>query len=238
MPKKGKNKGRRSPHKNSPNRRSPQNKNKKQQQSPSNKQNGRSGNDNNNKPLSKAMSLKDRGNVEFQNGNFIKAVEYYSKAIKLEENNHTLYSNRSAAYTHCGKYLDALNDANKCIKLKPEWAKGYVRKGNVYSTQNKLEEAEAVYNRGLKLCTEQAPLKKAINNLENLKIQTLDKDDKIVGGHHAQAEKFRTLINWLIQGGAKFPKLYLKFYSPEYRAIHAMTRIEKDEDICYIPHDY
>ena len=42
-----------------------------------------------------------------------------------------------------------------------------------------------------------------MDNLENLKIQNLDKNDKIVGGHHAQAEKFRTLINWLIQGGAK-----------------------------------
>ncbi len=44
----------------------------------------------------------------------------------------------------------------------------------------------------------------------------MEKND--VGGHHAQAETFRILINWLIQSGAKFPELYLKFYSPEYRA--------------------
>ena len=30
----------------------------------------------------------------------------------------------------------------------------------------------------------------------------------------------------------------MKFYSPEYRAIHAMSRVEKDEDIVFIPHDY
>ena len=42
-----------------------------------------------------------------------------------------------------------------------------------------------------------------MNQLENEKIARMGKDDKIVGGHHAQAEKFRTLINWLIQGGAK-----------------------------------
>eukprot|EP00484_Ammonia_sp_Unknown_P019832 CAMPEP_0197024916 /NCGR_PEP_ID=MMETSP1384-20130603/5378_1 /TAXON_ID=29189 /ORGANISM="Ammonia sp." /LENGTH=678 /DNA_ID=CAMNT_0042453383 /DNA_START=192 /DNA_END=2228 /DNA_ORIENTATION=+ len=189
-------------------------------------------------PQTEAMKLKDRGNEQFQNQNYQKAIEFYSKAIELEPNNHTFYSNRSAAYNSSGQYEEALQDADKCIELQPDWAKGYVRKGNVYQQQKKLEQAEECYKLGLKTCAEREALRKALNSLDMQKITGLERPDKIVGGHHAQAEKFRTLFNWLLQGGAKFPKLFLKFYSPEYRAIHAMERIEKDEDLCYIPHDY
>lgn len=42
-----------------------------------------------------------------------------------------------------------------------------------------------------------------MNNLDNEKIIRMGKDEKIVGGHHAQAEKFRAFWNWLLQGGAK-----------------------------------
>ena len=50
-----------------------------------------------------------------------------------------------------------------------------------------------------------------MDQLENEKISRMGKEKKIVGGDHAQAEKFRTLINWLIQGGAKVYNYY--YYS-------------------------
>ena len=113
----------------------------------------------NNEPKSEAMILKDKGNVEFQNQHYKKAIDFYTQAIELENDNHTFYSNRSAAYKSFGKFDEALDDANKCIQLKPDWAKGYVRKGTVYIAQSKLGQAEEVYKQGLKVCTEKAPLK-------------------------------------------------------------------------------
>ena len=175
MPK-GKKKGgsRRSPNKNSPNRRSPHKKkggshktspingkstssNGKSTQNPPNDTQANGTNDNT--PKSPAMILKDKGNTEFQNHNYKKAIEFYSKAIDLEPENHTFYSNRSAAYKSYGKFDEALDDANKCIELQADWAKGYVRKGTVYIQQNKLDLAEEVYKQGLKLCTAKEPLK-------------------------------------------------------------------------------
>lgn len=184
------------------------------------------------------IQLKNEGNREFGKSNFEKAIELYSKALELDPKNHTIYSNRSAAYLNRNELELALNDANECIKLEKTWAKGYIRKGNVLASQKKFDEASDIYKNGLELCIEKQGLHKALDDLDFERINTLDKKEKIVGGHHPQADKFRTLINWLIDGGARFPKLYLKFYSPEYRAIHAMDRINKDEDICYIPHDY
>lgn len=195
---------------------------------------------NNTPVLPKNASLKEKGNFEFQKGNYQNAIKLYTTDIETNKENseiHTLYSNRSAAYLHCKKYEMALQDAEKCITLKPEWAKGYVRKSMVLVEMKKVDDAEKVLNDAMNVCVEKEPIKKEKNKIDILRINSLDRNDKIVGGHHLQTGKFRKLINWLIEGGAKFPKLYIKFYTTEYRAIHAISDIKKDEDICFIPHD-
>ncbi len=49
-------------------------------------------------------------------------------------------SNRSAALLKLKKVSKALEDADKCIELRPEWEKGYFRKGAVLEEQNQLAE--------------------------------------------------------------------------------------------------
>ena len=38
---------------------------------------------------------------------------------------HKLYSNRAACYTKLGAWNDGLKDADECIRLAPEFSKGY-----------------------------------------------------------------------------------------------------------------
>merc|ERR1712025_1350907 len=59
--------------------------------------------------------------------------------------------NRSACYANSGDYDNALLDAKKCIKIKPDWPKGYSRKGLALYHLKELEEAKATYEDGLKL---------------------------------------------------------------------------------------
>jgi stress-induced-phosphoprotein 1 len=40
-----------------------------------------------------------------------------------------LYSNRSGAYASLKDWQKALEDANKTTEIKPDWAKGWGRKG-------------------------------------------------------------------------------------------------------------
>ena len=56
-------------------------------------------------------------------GNAAVAAHDYSKAIELAPDNYVLYSNRSAAYASFGDYTKALEDAEKTVKLKPDWPK-------------------------------------------------------------------------------------------------------------------
>jgi tetratricopeptide (TPR) repeat protein len=51
------------------------------------------------------------------------------QAIGLDSFDATLYSNRSLCYLKIGEAQKALLDAETCINNRPDWVKGYYRKG-------------------------------------------------------------------------------------------------------------
>nr|XP_019703248.1 hsp70-Hsp90 organizing protein 3 [Elaeis guineensis] len=90
-------------------------------------------------------ALKDQGNEFFKAGNHLKAAALYTQAIKLEPNNPTLYSNRAAAFLHLVKLSKALADAEMTITLKPQWEKGYFRKGCILEAMERYDDAVAAF---------------------------------------------------------------------------------------------
>ena len=67
--------------------------------------------------------MKDKGNECVKQGKFEEAVLHYSKAIRLDPNNPTLYSNRSLAFLKLQQFYHAYTDAQETIKLRRDWAK-------------------------------------------------------------------------------------------------------------------
>lgn len=43
------------------------------------------------------------------------------------------------------------------------------------------------------------------------------------------------LLEWLLDNGAEFPKLYLREYASEVRGVHASSALARDEEIMRIP---
>jgi tetratricopeptide (TPR) repeat protein len=72
--------------------------------------------------------MKAKGNSAFKNKNFEEAVDFYTQAIELDQQDVSFYSNRAACYLNLKKYEEALQDGTKCVELNPKFAKGYVRK--------------------------------------------------------------------------------------------------------------
>mmetsp|Transcript_48971 Transcript_48971/g.153806 ORF Transcript_48971/g.153806 Transcript_48971/m.153806 type:complete len:356 (-) Transcript_48971:37-1104(-) len=94
---------------------------------------------------------KKEGNQHFAAGDYVKAVAAYNKAIKSDPDNGVLYSNRAAAFIHLGKEIKAIKDAEQAIALKPDWAKGYFRKGSALAALRKWDEASEVLSKALEL---------------------------------------------------------------------------------------
>jgi tetratricopeptide (TPR) repeat protein len=135
------------------------------------------------------MSLKDEGNAEFRQGNWLKAAALYTKAIKADPANAVLYrsehwrpppspgielsglckgkegsydtpeqdtyqrsiftgqrwccSNRSAALLKLKKAGKALEDAEACIRQRPDWDKGHYRRALALELTEKYSEVRA-----------------------------------------------------------------------------------------------
>lgn len=112
-------------------------------------------------------ALKDKGNAALQNGNYDEAVKFYTEAIALDGSNHVLYSNRSAAYAKAEKYEQAFEDAQKTVELKPDWVKGYSRKGSALAYLGKLDESIEAYQEGLKLDPDNQQLKEGLSEVQS-----------------------------------------------------------------------
>ncbi|ALC38405.1 Hop [Drosophila busckii] len=100
--------------------------------------------------MEKVNELKEKGNTALNAEKYDEAVAAYTEAIALDEKNHVLFSNRSAAFAKAGKFKEALEDAEKTIALNPTWAKGYSRKGAAAAGLRDYIKAFEAYNEGLK----------------------------------------------------------------------------------------
>jgi len=91
---------------------------------------------------------KEKGNEAFKAQNFPEAVKHYTEALKrgppgVNEEAHKLYSNRAACYTKLGAWNEGIKDADKCIELAPDFAKGYVLDGGDDTNQRSLNRSIA-----------------------------------------------------------------------------------------------
>jgi len=150
----------------------------------------------------------------------------------------SVYSNRSAAYAACFEWENALNDADKVISLASRWSKGFYRRGLALEGLMKLNEALQAYRSGLEIDPQDQNLKRCVENVDGM-VEELNNGSKAgmegEAGENPENDKFDRLIDWLLRGKCRFPSLYLKYYSPEYRGVHALTRINKDEVVLEVP---
>ncbi|KAI5810406.1 hypothetical protein BZA77DRAFT_271664 [Pyronema omphalodes] len=98
-----------------------------------------------------ADELKAKGNAAFAAKDFDTAISFFTQAIDIDPTNHVLYSNRSACYASLKDFDAALKDAVKTTELKPDWGKGYSRKGAALHGQGDLIGALDAYEAALKV---------------------------------------------------------------------------------------
>lgn len=66
------------------------------------------------------------------------------------------------------KLQKALQDADKCIELRPEWEKGYFRKGTALEAMADLPSALDVFRLGMKYAPDSSELGSKVQRLDSL----------------------------------------------------------------------
>ena len=109
-----------------------------------------------------SAEAKRKGNEAFAAGDYAKAAKQFTMAIRMDKKNHVLFSNRSAARCGLGKFEEALEDAERCVKLAPKWGKGYGRKGAALTGLGQGGEAVKAYLAGLAVEPESEALREGL----------------------------------------------------------------------------
>jgi tetratricopeptide (TPR) repeat protein len=94
---------------------------------------------------------KNQGNEAFKENNYQQAAVHYTEALTLDETQHAIYSNRAACFLKLGRYQQAREDAEACIKLEPTFAKGHFRLALALQAEEKYGEACAAFGKVLEL---------------------------------------------------------------------------------------
>jgi len=84
-------------------------------------------------PKEQAAAFKADGNKAFAAHDWNTAIDLYTKAIELDDQDPAYWANRAAAYMKTEAYGYAIRDATKAIDLKPSWGKAYYRRATAYA---------------------------------------------------------------------------------------------------------
>ncbi|XP_066016887.1 tetratricopeptide repeat protein 28-like [Pocillopora verrucosa] len=96
---------------------------------------------------------KNEGNEAFKKGDFINAIHFYTKGIKMNCNDKELkaklYNNRAIAHFKLGNHQDSLRDAEAAIESNPTFLKAVVRGATACAELKRFEEAISWCDKGL-----------------------------------------------------------------------------------------
>jgi DnaJ family protein C protein 7 len=100
-------------------------------------------------------SVKNKANEIFKQKKYEEAIEEYTKALEFDPSNKKFNSiilaNRALCYQKLKKNTEALRDSNQSVKLNPYYARGYVKRGNVYMELNMYDDAKADFQKAKEL---------------------------------------------------------------------------------------
>jgi len=95
--------------------------------------------------LEEITKLKSEANQRFAERQYKDAINRYTEILDISKNDHTIWSNRSYAHFMLEDFEQALSDAVQTIKLRPQWAKGYYRRGSSEEALGRIQEAAISY---------------------------------------------------------------------------------------------
>ena len=137
-----------------------------------------------------SAEAKEAGNAAFKRQDYPEAVRLYSEALRrgppgVNPEAHKLYSNRAACYTKLGAWQEGLKDAEECIRLAPDFSKGYSRKGHLQFFMKEYSKARETYEAGLARDPDNAELREGL-------VRTVQALNRLTRGEGSEEERRQT----------------------------------------------
>ena len=112
------------------------------------------------KKLKEIENVKTKANALFKEKKFEEAIEEYGKALEFDRTNKkfnsVIHANRSVCYKKLNKNTDALKEANISVQLNPNYAGGYLKRGNIYMELQMYSEAKFDFQKAKELHSNEA----------------------------------------------------------------------------------
>ena len=119
-------------------------------------------------PAEAAEAAKARGNDLYKRGEYSNAVDYYSKAVRLQPTNATYRINRAAAALMLERAEDALADCQTALESEPTNIKAHVRGAKARIMLGQLSEARRQLEHAATLPTADATVATELAGLGDL----------------------------------------------------------------------
>jgi tetratricopeptide (TPR) repeat protein len=98
-----------------------------------------------------ALIYSNRANQWERKGDFDKAMQDHSEAIRTDATYAAGYMHRGNAYARRGDYERAIADHSEAIRIDPAYANGFYNRGLTYSRKGDHERAIADFTKGIEL---------------------------------------------------------------------------------------
>eukprot|EP01119_Soliformovum_irregulare_P012900 TRINITY_DN3382_c0_g1_i1.p1 TRINITY_DN3382_c0_g1~~TRINITY_DN3382_c0_g1_i1.p1 ORF type:complete len:302 (+),score=86.42 TRINITY_DN3382_c0_g1_i1:22-906(+) len=110
-----------------------------------------------------AADANARGEECVAKGKYKEALDNFNVAVSKDETEAAYLSNRSEAYLALGNPTMALLDADTIISIRPNWFKGYAKRGEAMMRMDKYDDAAGAYATALNFDPENSKLKTELN---------------------------------------------------------------------------
>lgn len=106
--------------------------------------------------IDKAVALTYMGIIENERNNYLKALDYYNRALKYNPKNSITYRNIAITYKERKDFDNALKNINKAIELDASNTNNHLLQGNIYFLMHKYNTAMEAYKRVIDIEPENA----------------------------------------------------------------------------------
>jgi DnaJ family protein C protein 7 len=202
--------------------------------------------------MKKSVELKEKAGELFKAGSLQEAVDVFNTCLDVDEDNNsynaTILLNISIALAKLDKKEQAMSSLNRCIKLKPDYSKALVKRGEINMEEKNYDEAIQDFSSantaspgefGVDAKLKQAKAKKKANKKDYYEVLGVSKtatDDEIKKAYKKQALKWHPDKNQQSEEQMKKADMHFKEANEAF-AVIGKPDVRKKYDMGIDPND-